>query len=92
MYDLTFRQGGARLRLSLIERDTMKVKDFPRCNNLVTRADVSGRVACCLRVASFGITLADGTKYFACLDCLAKRLTILADNVDTAKLVFFTKG
>ena len=70
----------------------MKVKDLPRCNNLVTDASKTGRVACCLRVASFGITLADGTKWHCCLDCVAKRLTILADSLDTGKVVYYSKG
>lgn len=69
----------------------MFVKDLPRCNNLVTDVTKSGRVACCMKVAGWGVTLADGTAYVVCIDCLALRMSIIADSVDTAKVVFFTK-
>lgn len=69
----------------------MLVKDLPRCNNLVTDTGKAGNVACCLRVAMFGITLASGVAYFTCADCVANRLLIIADDVDTAKVVFFIK-
>jgi hypothetical protein len=69
----------------------MLVKVVPRCNNLVTDTSKTGNVACCLRVASFGITLASGVAYYACADCVAKRLLTIADKVDDAKIVFFIK-
>ena len=69
----------------------MLVKDLPRCNNLVTDVSKSGNVACCMKVAGWGVTLADGTSYAVCIDCLANRFAIIADNIDTAKVVAFSK-
>lgn len=69
----------------------MLVKDVPRCNNFVLDTTRAGNVACCLRVAWFGITLASGAVHTACVDCVAKRLAILADKLDTATIVFYVK-
>ncbi len=69
----------------------MLVKVIPRCNNLVTDTTKSGNVASCGKVAWFGITLASGKVHHACVDCVAMRLAILADKVDTASLVFYIK-
>jgi hypothetical protein len=69
----------------------MLVKIVPRCNNLVTDTTKAGNVACCGRVAWFGITLASGVIHNACVDCVAKRLAILADSLDTASVVFYIK-
>lgn len=69
----------------------MLVKVVPRCNNLVTDTTKAGNVACCGKVASFGITLASGVIHNACVDCVAKRLAILADSLDTSKIVYFVK-
>ncbi len=69
----------------------MLVKDVPRCNNFVLNTTRAGNVAVCGRVAWFGITLASGKVYTACVDCVAKRLAILADKLDTASIVFYVK-
>ena len=67
----------------------MLVKDVPRCSNFVL--DTNGKVKCCMRVSWFGITLASGVVHYACVDCVAKRLAILADKLDTANIVFYVK-
>lgn len=69
----------------------MLVKIVPRCNNLITDTTKAGNTACCMRVASFGITLADGKVWNACLDCFTFRACVLADKLDTAKVVFYIK-
>lgn len=69
----------------------MLVKDVPRCNNLITDTSKAGNTACCLRVASFGITLASGIVYYTCPDCFAFRCLVLADKMDTASIVFYIK-
>jgi hypothetical protein len=71
--------------------EEMIVKVVPRCNNFVLDTTKAGNVACCGRVAWFGITLASGVVHYACVDCVAKRLAILADKLDTASIVFYIK-
>ena len=71
--------------------DRMLVKDLPRCNNFITDTSKAGNVACCLRVAGWGFTLASGKVWYACISCLASRLSILGDRVDTADVVFYVK-
>ena len=67
----------------------MLVDVVPRCSNLVL--DNNAKVKCCMRVSWFGITLANGVVHHACIDCSAKRLAILGDKLDTAKIVFYVK-
>jgi len=67
----------------------MLVDVVPSCNNLVL--DNDAKVKCCMRVSWFGITLASGVVYHVCIDCSAKRLAIIGDKLDTAKIVFYVK-
>lgn len=91
-HGLTFVLTSDRLTLSLMKgAKEMLVKTVPRCNNFVVDTSKSGNVACCNRVAWFGITLASGVVHYACVDCVAKRLAILADKLDTASIVFYIK-
>ena len=69
----------------------MIVKVVPRCSNFVLDTTKAGNVAWCGRVSWFGITLANGVVHYACIDCVAKRLAILADKLDTASIVFYIK-
>lgn len=69
----------------------MLVKNLPRCNNLITDTGKAGNVACCMRIAGWGFTLTSGKVWYACVSCLASRMAILGDNIDTASVVFFVK-
>lgn len=66
----------------------MIVRDLPRCGDLVTDTTAPGNTRCCLKVAGWRIALAHGDVYHVCVDCLARRLSILADAVDTAAVSF----
>jgi hypothetical protein len=70
----------------------MIVKDVPRCNNLVTDAAAPGNTRCCLKVAGWTVTLAHGDVYHVCIDCLARRLAIIADAVDTATVSYLIRA
>jgi hypothetical protein len=71
----------------LIKKDAV----VPRCNNFVLDTSKAGNVACCGKVAGWGITLASGVVWYACLSCLVYRLAIIGDNIDTASVVFYVK-
>lgn len=70
----------------------MIVKDLPRCRDLVTDTKSPGNTRCCLKVAGWRVALAHGDIYDVCIDCLARRLAIIADDIDTANVSFLVKG